>query len=71
MRASIPTLDGKNIKYVLSLYVTGMTERPQDAIRNIRKICDEELKGRYELEVVDVYQQPEFARKEQVIAAPS
>ena len=39
MRASIPTLDGKNIKYVLSLYVTGMTERPQDAIRNIRKIA--------------------------------
>ena len=64
-------VDGKNMKYVLRLYVTGMTSRAQDAIRNIRKICDEELKGRYELEVVDVYQQPELARKEQVIAAPT
>ena len=64
-------VDAKNMKYVLRLYVTGMTSRAQDAIRNIRRICDEELKGRYELEVVDVYQQPELAKKEQVIAAPT
>ncbi len=57
--------DVRNIKYVLRLYVTGMTPRAQDAIRNIKKICEEELQGRYELEVVDIYQQPELAKKEQ------
>ncbi len=63
--------DVRNIKYVLRLYVTGMTPRAQDAIRNIKKICEEELQGRYELEVVDIYQQPELAKKEQILAAPT
>jgi circadian clock protein KaiB len=58
-------------KYVLRLYVTGLTPRSTKAIQNIKKICEENLKGRYELEVIDVYQQPEFAKKEQIIAAPT
>ncbi len=58
-------------KYVLRLYVTGLTPRSTKAIQNIKKICEESLKGRYELEVIDVYQQPEFARTEQIIAAPT
>jgi circadian clock protein KaiB len=58
-------------KYVLRLYVTGLTPRSTKAIQNIKKICEENLKGRYELEVIDVYQQPEFARTEQIIAAPT
>ena len=58
-------------KYVLRLYVTGMTPKSLHAIENIRKICEENLQGRFELEVVDVYQHPEFARKEQIIAAPT
>jgi circadian clock protein KaiB len=58
-------------RYVLRLYVTGMTPKAQEAIRNIKKICEEELKGRYELEVIDIYQQPELAKKEQIIAAPT
>jgi circadian clock protein KaiB len=62
---------GKNTKYVLRLFVTGMTPRAQEAIRNIRKICEEELKGRYELEIIDIYQQPELAKKEQILAAPT
>ena len=45
-------------KYVLRLYVTGMTPKSIKAIQNIRKICEENLKGRYELEVIDIYQQP-------------
>jgi circadian clock protein KaiB len=61
----------KDVKYVLRLYVTGMTPRAQEAIRNIRKICEEELQGHYELEIVDVYQQPEMAKKEQILAAPT
>jgi circadian clock protein KaiB len=58
-------------KYLLRLYVTGMTPKSIKAIENIRKICEENLKGRYELEVIDVYQQPEYAKKEQIIAAPT
>lgn len=60
-----------NEKYLLRLYVTGLTPRSTKAIQNIKKICEENLKGRYELEVIDVYQQPEFAKKEQIIAAPT
>jgi circadian clock protein KaiB len=58
-------------KYVLRLYVTGMTPKSINAIENIRKICEENLKGRYELEVVDIYQKPEYAKKEQILAAPT
>jgi circadian clock protein KaiB len=62
--------EGKE-KYVLRLYVTGMTHRSINAIENIRKICEENLQGRYELEVIDIYQQPEYAKSEQILAAPT
>jgi circadian clock protein KaiB len=58
-------------RYVLRLYVTGMTPKSINAIENIKKICEENLKGRYELEIIDVYQQPECAKKEEIIAAPT
>jgi circadian clock protein KaiB len=58
-------------KYVLRLYVTGVTPRSVLAIANIRKICEEHLHGRYELEVIDIYQKPVLARDEQIIAAPT
>jgi circadian clock protein KaiB len=58
-------------KYVLRLYVTGMTPRSIKAIENIKKICEENLQGRYELEVIDIYQQPECAKKEELLAAPT
>lgn len=57
--------------YVLRLYVTGTTARSAAAITNIRKLCEEHLKGRYDLEVVDIYQQPVLAQGEQIIAAPT
>lgn len=60
-----------NEKYVLRLYVTGITPRSTRAIQNVKKICEENLKGRYELEVIDIYQQPVLARDEQIIAAPT
>ena len=63
--------DGGSIQYILRLYVAGSTRKSQDAIRNIKKICEEELKGRYDLEVIDIYQQPELAKKEQLLAAPT
>ncbi len=58
-------------RYVLRLYVTGHTPRSLRAIENIKRICDEHLEGRYDLEVIDIYQQPVLARGEQIIAAPT
>jgi circadian clock protein KaiB len=58
-------------RYVLRLYVTGMTPRSARAIANLRAICDEYLDGRYDLEVIDIYQQPVLTKGEQIIAAPT
>ena len=60
-----------NEKYVLRLYITGITPKSTQAIQNIKKICEENLKSRYELEVIDIYQQPVLAKDEQIIAAPT
>jgi circadian clock protein KaiB len=59
------------IRYVLRLYITGSTPHSVRAIVNIRKICEEHLKGRYNLEVVDISQNPVLAEGEQIIAAPT
>jgi len=61
----------KKEKYILKLYVTGMTPRSMKAITNIKEICEEHLKDRYELEIVDIFQQPVLAKGEQIIAAPT
>jgi circadian clock protein KaiB len=58
-------------RYVLRLYVTGMTTRSARAVSNLRAICDEYLDGRYDLEVIDIYQQPVLTKGEQIIAAPT
>ena len=66
------SLQGKEREtYVLRLYVTGLTPRSQKAIKNIKKICEEHLTGRYDLEVIDIYKQPALAKGEQIIAAPT
>jgi len=57
--------------YVLRLYVTGSTSRSTRAIETTRQICDTHLKGRHQLEVIDLYQYPEAAAREQIIAAPT
>jgi len=57
--------------YVLRLYVTGTTPNSRRAIENVRKICEEHLQGRYELEIFDIYQQPDLAREVQIVAAPT
>lgn len=62
---------GTGERYVLRLYVTGTTRRSTRAIENTREICRTHLKGRHELEVVDLYEHPEAAAEEQVIAAPT
>ncbi len=57
--------------YVLRLFVTGTSARSTRAISNVKKICEEYLCGRYQLEVIDLYQQPQLASMEQIIAAPT
>ena len=61
----------KTAKYVLRLYVTGATDRSTKAIANIRTVCEQHLKGHYDLRVVDIYQQPSLAQSQQIIAAPT
>ncbi len=60
-----------NDKYILRLYVTGSTCRSVLALTNLEKICEEYLEGRYELQVVDLYQNPSLAKGDQIIAAPT
>ena len=66
-----PEPEPEEARYLLRLFVTGMTPRSTDAIARIKAICDEHLQGRYELEVVDIYQQPDVARLEQIVATPT
>jgi circadian clock protein KaiB len=58
-------------RYVLWLYVAGLTPRSTLAIERIRAICERYLSGRYELTVIDLYLQPEMARKAQIVVAPT
>ncbi len=58
-------------KYVLRLYVVGNTNKSAHAIHSLKELCEQELKGRYQLEVIDIHQQPEKARSEQIIATPT
>lgn len=58
-------------QYELRLYVTGASPRSTRAILNIKRICEEHLRGRYRLEVVDIYQKPKLAKGDQIVAAPT
>jgi circadian clock protein KaiB len=60
-----------NNKIILELFVAGATLQSARAIENVKKICDEHLHGRFELCVIDIYQHPELARLEQIIAVPT
>ena len=63
-----PNTDGR---YLLRLYVTGMTPRSTEAFAAIKSLCEEHLQGRYDLEVIDIYQHPQLAKDEQIIAVPT
>ena len=63
--------ESRKDKYILRLYITGTTIRSALALTNLKKICEEYLEGRYELEVIDLYQMPSLAKDEQIIAAPT
>lgn len=62
---------GSRKMYSLRLYITGQTPRSAASIRNLRDVCDEFLEGRFELQIIDLYQRPDLAKEAQVVAAPT
>jgi circadian clock protein KaiB len=58
-------------RFVLRLFVSGLSARSRRAIDNIKHLCETHLAGRYELQIIDIYQQPELAKDQQLIAAPT
>jgi circadian clock protein KaiB len=58
-------------KYSLRLYITGYTPRSMRSIENLRRLCEMHLKDQYDLEVIDIYQQPSLAKEMQILAAPT
>lgn len=60
----------KDYAYVLRLFITGATPNSIRAVANIKQLCEEHLKGRYALEIIDVYQQADLAEQEQLVALP-
>lgn len=57
-------------KYLLKLFITGQTPRSERAIANLRRICEEELKGQYEIVIIDTLERPQMAEEENVLATP-
>lgn len=66
-----PGSHSRRAKYVLRLYVSGSTLKSALAVENIKRICEQYLKNRYDLKVIDIYQQPNLAREEQIVAVPT
>jgi circadian clock protein KaiB len=58
-------------KYLLKLYITGRTPRSEQCITNLRTICERELHGEYELEVIDVLEKPQLAEDDKILATPT
>ena len=58
-------------KYLLKLFITGRTARSEHAIENLKKICEEELKDKYDLQVIDVLEMPNLAEDDKVMATPT
>jgi len=67
---AIAALPPSEQRYVLRLYVTGMTTRSAEALAALKSLCEEHLAGRYDLEVIDIHQQPELASAQQIVALP-
>jgi len=58
-------------KIILHLYVTGMSSKSMEAIENIKRLCDEHLHDNFELEIIDLYKNPQLASEQQIIFSPS
>ena len=66
-----PSRTGKKPLYELRLYIAGLTPQSQRAIKNVQTVCQEHLAGRYDLKIIDIYQQPVLAKDEQIVAVPT
>ena len=66
-----PSRRARLTSFILKLYVTGATPRAQTAIANLRRICEQELGGRYELEIIDVLEHPQLAEDDKILATPT
>ncbi len=71
MPAASKKRENREERYVLRLFISGATLRSTNAIENLKAICESELAGRYDLEVIDIYQQPEQAKRYQIVAVPT
>lgn len=58
-------------KYILRLYITGQTPKSERAIENLRRICEEELDGQYQMVIIDVLERPQLAEDEKILATPT
>ncbi|WP_347815427.1 circadian clock protein KaiB [Hahella sp. CR1] len=58
-------------RYTLKLYVTGCTPRTERAVSNLRRLCEEELRGQYVMEVIDILERPQLAEDEKIFATPT
>ena len=61
----------RSARYALRLYITGQTPRSLQSVENLRALCDKYIPNQFDLEVVDIYQQPAMAAAGQIIAAPT
>ncbi|MBF0182408.1 MAG: circadian clock protein KaiB [Magnetococcales bacterium] len=61
----------ENRKFILKLYITGHTARSERAIKNLRRICEDDLGGKYEMRVIDILEQPQLAEDEKILATPT
>jgi circadian clock protein KaiB len=68
---TLPAAAAAEADYLLHLYITGATPNSLRAVRNLKDICEVHLAGRYELLIIDIYQQPELAAQQQIVAAPT
>ena len=70
-RRKEPPAKARNDKWVLRLYVAGQTQKAITAFNNLKFICEEQLKGKYRIEVVDLVKKPQLARDDQILAIPT
>jgi circadian clock protein KaiB len=76
MQKELPDVDAAAfaqaaIGHVLTLYVASLTPRSVAAIQSVKEVCEKHLRGRYDLEVIDIYEHPSLAKSEQIVAAPT
>jgi circadian clock protein KaiB len=69
MEKTPPIMPGE--KLILKLYISGMSPKSMEAIKNLKQLCDEHLKDGFELEIIDIYKNPEMASEQHIVFCPS